>query len=102
MRRRNWNICLIFVAGALLTFSLAGLAAAQTGGGYDLSWHTIAAGGWTFSTGGGYSLGGTAGQVNASLMHGGAFTLAGGFWGGGTGGMPAGIHVSLPLILRKH
>lgn len=102
MRGRNWSIWIILVAGILLTFSLASLAAAQTGGGYDLSWHTIAAGGWTFSTGGGYSLGGTAGQLNAGLMSGGAFTLAGGFWGGGIGGMPAGMHVNLPLILRKY
>jgi hypothetical protein len=37
---------------ALLTVSIA---AAQSGGGYDLTWSTIDGGGATFSTGGSYS-----------------------------------------------
>ncbi len=40
---------------------LPALALAQTGGGYDLTWSTIDGGGYTFSTGWGYSLGGTEG-----------------------------------------
>jgi hypothetical protein len=52
--------------------------------GYDLFWHRIAAGGETFSTGGGYSLGGTIGQHEAGMMSGSDFTLAGGFWAGAT------------------
>ena len=46
---------------------LAGGAVAQSGDGHDLSWWTVDAGGQTFSTGGGYSLGGTAGQPAFSL-----------------------------------
>ena len=37
-------------------------------------------GGATFSTGGGYSLGGTAGQPDAGELSGGGYTLGGGFW----------------------
>lgn len=40
---------------------LPALAQAQSGGGYDLFWSTVDGGGYTFSTGGGYSLGGTIG-----------------------------------------
>jgi hypothetical protein len=47
---------------------------------YDISWYKIAGGGGT-STNGSYSLSGTIGQVDAGTMSGGAYTLAGGFWG---------------------
>jgi hypothetical protein len=49
---------------------------------FDLSWHTIDAGGATFSAGGNFQLGGTIGQPDAGTLTGGAFTLAGGFWAG--------------------
>jgi hypothetical protein len=51
--------------------------------GYDLSWWTVDGGGWMFSSGGGYDLGGTAGQPDAGWLSGGSYTLGGGFWGGG-------------------
>jgi hypothetical protein len=57
-----------------------GLAYAQTGGGFDLSWFKVAGGGGMFSTGGAYGLGGTAGQPEAGSMSGGAYGLTGGFW----------------------
>ncbi len=82
---------------ALLSL-LASIALAQSGGGYDLTWNTIDGGGYTFSTGGGYSLGGTIGQADAGAMTGGAFTLAGGFWGGAA----AQYRVYLPLVLRNY
>lgn len=71
--------------GVLVGALLAALpAVAQTGGGYDLTWSTIDGGGATFSTGGGYSLGGTMGQPDAGPaagpMTGGNYELAGGFW----------------------
>lgn len=72
-------------------------AVAQIGGGYDLTWSTIDGGGATFSTGGGYSLGGTIGQPDAGLLSGGGYTLGGGFWGGAM--MPPRIY--LPLVLRN-
>jgi hypothetical protein len=79
---------------------LTGAALAQSGGGYDLSWNSVDAGGWTFSSGGGYSLGGTAGQPDAGLMTGGEYTLGGGFWGGGALAT-AGHEVYLPVVLRN-
>jgi hypothetical protein len=55
-----------------------------SGSNYDLSWHKIAAGGETFSTGGGYELGATIGQHDAGAMSSGSYELAGGFWSAGS------------------
>jgi len=63
---------------ASLTFTSVALA--QSGGGYDLSWSTIDNGGYTWSEGSGYSLGGTVGQIDAGMLTGERYTLAGGFW----------------------
>jgi len=58
-----------------------GVACAQSGGGYDLSWWTIDGGGVTFATGGTFNLGGTVGQPDASnALTGGTYSLTGGFW----------------------
>lgn len=84
----------LLLLAALL--SLPVWALAQSGGGYDLTWNTIDGGGATFSTGGGYSLGGTIGQPDAGTLSGGGYTLGGGFWGGGV--VRYGIY--LPLVLR--
>ena len=51
----------------------------QAGSGYDLTWSTIDGGGMMFSTGGGYSLGGTIGQPDAGVMNNGGYSLTGGF-----------------------
>ena len=77
---------------------LASVALAQTGGGYDLTWNTVDGGGYTFSEGGGYSLGGTVGQPDAGVLSGGGYTLAGGFWPGGA----ARYGIYLPLVLRNY
>jgi len=53
--------------------------------------------GHTFSSGGGYTLGGTVGQPDAGVLSGGGYTLAGGFWGGAA--VP--YRVYLPLVLRN-
>lgn len=47
---------------------------------YAIDWHTVDGGGGT-STGGVYTVSGTIGQPDASVMSGGGFTLQGGFWG---------------------
>ena len=83
---------LLLAIGLILL--LAGGAAAQ--GGYDLSWWTVDGGGYTFSTGGTYSLGGTIGQPDAGLLEGPGYRLSGGFWSGGGGPYV----VYLPVILR--
>lgn len=97
-RRHMRTSGLIVAAAAMLL--LAGLAVAQTGDGYDLSWSTVDGGGAAFPTGGTYSLGGTVGQPDAGLLTGGEYTLGGGFWGGG-----AVVGVSydtyLPLVVRN-
>ncbi|MEJ5312550.1 MAG: hypothetical protein WHX52_22515 [Anaerolineae bacterium] len=76
----------------------AGIALAQSGGGYDLSWSTIDGGGHTFSSGGGYTLGGTVGQADAGALSGGSYTLAGGFWPGAA----VEYRIYLPLVLRNY
>jgi hypothetical protein len=72
---------------------------AQSGGGYDLSWNTVDGGGVTFSVGGGYELGGTAGQPDAGVLSGGGYTLGGGFWRGGAVALPP-YRVYLPLVMK--
>ncbi len=80
---------------ALLLFGTNTLQA-QTGGGYDLTWNSIDGGGATFSTGGGYSLGGTIGQADAGPASGGAYALSGGFWAG----IPASYNAFVPIALK--
>jgi len=82
-------VCVALVAGRQT-------ASAQTGGGYDLAWNSIDGGGATFSTGGGYSLGGTIGQADAGTSSGGAYALSGGFWAG----VPANYNAFVPLAMR--
>jgi hypothetical protein len=73
-----------------------GPAVAQSGGPYDLTWSTVDGGGEMYSAGGAYTLGGTVGQPDAGVLEGGAYTLAGGFWGGAST-----VHrLYLPLLLR--
>ena len=87
--------------GVGLFLLLASVALAQSGGGYDLTWSTVDGGGGTFSTGGDYSLGGTAGQPDAGLLLGGDFSLAGGFWPGRAVAVPE-HKIYLPLVVRRY
>jgi hypothetical protein len=66
-------------------FLLASVALAQ--GDYDLSWFTVDGGGGT-SSGGAYTLSGTAGQSDAGGLSGGSYTVEGGFWAGAAGLTP--------------
>ena len=84
-----------WVLGAMLVLGQQ-TASAQTGGGYDLTWNSIDGGGATFSTGGGYSLGGTIGQADAGAASGGAYALSGGFWAG----IPANYNAFMPIAMR--
>ena len=47
----------------------------------EISWYTVDGGG-TFSSGGDFSLAGTAAQPDAGTHTGGDFSLRGGFWSG--------------------
>jgi hypothetical protein len=70
------------------------------GASHTLTWWTVDGGGWTFSRGDGYTLGGTIGQPDAGLLRGGGYTLSGGFWGGGE--TPTAHHrIYLPLVIRR-
>ncbi len=89
------------VGTLLILLLLSGVALAQSGGGYDLTWSTVDGGGYTFSTGGGYALGGTVGQADAGTLSGGGYTLSGGFWGGASGTV-VGYSIYLPLALKNY
>lgn len=90
-----------------LAIVYATTARAQVGGAYDLSWHTIDAGGTTTAAGGAYALGGTAGQVDAGTHGGGAYILSGGFWAGAIAAQatdvpPGDVPASAPLAFQLH
>ena len=71
---------LVFLA-LIALLCLVGVAQAQSGGDYDLSWSTVDGGGYTWSEGGNYKLGGTIGQHDAGAEHSdGDYALQGGFW----------------------
>jgi len=95
------RMTLLAVALLVVLVGAASAVYAQTGGPYDLTWSTIDGGGHTFSTGGSYSLGGTAGQPDAGALSGGSYTLGGGFWGGGSAQAPGSGAVYLPIILKS-
>ena len=86
--------CFTLIVLLIITVSFA---VAQSGGGYDLTWSTTDGGGGT-SIGGSYALMGTLGQPDARAMSGGGYTLAGGLWVSGIGGL---YRVYLPLMLRN-
>ena len=95
----------LFVLAVLLLMASVALRQAQDvalaqSGGYDLSWWTVDGGGATFSGGGGYSLGGTAGQADAGALAGGSYTLSGGFWYGEAAAGEGEIY--LPIIMRNY
>jgi hypothetical protein len=94
--------------GALLLLALCvvGLASAnadrvaraQSGGGFDLSWHVAGNGGGPMASSN-FQLNGTVGQpgVGAGLATGGSYQVGPGFWYG-----VGGEHkIYLPLVLRN-
>jgi len=91
-----------YLVGSLLALSVLApaLVLAQSGGGYDLTWNTVDGGGYTWSEGGGYALGGTIGQPDAGALSAGEYALLGGFWAGGA--VPSmQYRIYLPLTLRS-
>lgn len=97
MRRTTF---LVLSAALVALFVLANLPAGaqQPQQTYTLDWWTVDGGGGTFSTGGGYSLGSTAGQPDAGVLTGGRYTLGGGFWRGGAVALQH--RIFLPLTVR--
>ncbi len=88
-------------AASLLVLLLAASPAlAQSD--FQMGTHVIGAGGATFSTGGGFQLGGTVGQADAGRLTGGEFTLEGGFWPSATpavAGVAPSVATMAPLRL---
>jgi hypothetical protein len=92
---------LLGVALLLLAGLTAGILAQE--GFYSLDWSVVAGGGETFSSGGEYTLGGTAGQAVAGDLSGGDYTLTSGFWHGDATIAPPpaeGHAVYLPVVIR--
>ena len=96
MTKRLILATLTVLAVAVLWLAVS-TALAQSGE-YALDWWTVDGGGHTFTSGEGYSLGGTVGQPDAAMWTDGEYTLAGGFWGG----FAAQYNVYLPLVLRGY
>ena len=93
-KRKLIPLAAVLVAALLLA---GGIALAQTGGDYDLSWNSVDSGGSAMS-GGAYALSGTAGQADAGqVMTGGDYSLQGGFWNAGVA--PVTLH--LPMQFRN-
>jgi hypothetical protein len=92
MKHRRWFAA---VSGVALALGLAAGIQAQTGNGYDLTWHTLAAGGGSPVAGNGYTLVGIIGQSDAGAAAGGGYTLDGGFLYAGT------LRAYLPTVLRN-
>ncbi len=102
MKRNLILTCLVTLALALI---FAGLARAQTGSHYDLSWGAVTGGG-TMDSGSAdsrYVLGGAIGQVNAGTAAGGGYTLVAGFFSvmASETATPGSNHVFLPVLLNN-
>jgi len=92
----------IRIVSAVLSLATAGLARAQTGGPYALTWSVLGTSGG-LSSGSGYSLTGTGGQPGAASLAGGGYLLTSGFWP--VGGLPvAGVddQPALPTRFRVY
>lgn len=104
--KRKWMILLS--AALLIQLFAGGLALAQQGGPFDLTWSTIDGGGGA-SSGGSYRLAGTIGQPDVGTLNGGSYTVKSGFWAGGqtpnqtNPGSAPGVLVNqiyLPLVMK--
>lgn len=81
----NRKVIVALIGALILCAGLGAGGSLVTGADFDISWYTIDGGGGT-SAGGDFVLSGTIGQPDAgSLMTGGGFELAGGFWPGSNG-----------------
>jgi hypothetical protein len=74
--KRKLPISLVLV---LALSALIGVTAVIAEGGIDLGWWKFTGGGLTTSSGGDYGLGASIGQPEAGDLHGGSYTLTGGF-----------------------
>ena len=87
-----------FVIGVVVLGLLLSRIALAAGTYHLLRW-TVSSGG-AASAGGSYTLGGTAGQLDAGQLASGSYTIGGGFWGGGAVATQNGHIRYLPLVIR--
>ena len=94
------RIRLITLIGLVALLAVAPAARAQVStapsSGYSLTWYTVDGGGGA-SSGGSYTLTGTAGQPDAGRLSGGTYTIGGGFWASLGGALQ---QLFLPLVRR--
>jgi hypothetical protein len=84
-------VIIVILTAATSAFPIA----AQSGGGYDLTWNVLAGGGATSLGGGAYTLSGTLGQPAAGTQSQAPYNLLGGFWIDFFG-----YRLYLPMIMR--
>lgn len=65
------------------TIAFLGVFPLMAGAELRIDWFTMDSGGWTFSSAGSFSLGGTVGQPDPGTCSGQRLDLFGGFWRGG-------------------
>jgi hypothetical protein len=86
------------ILALLMVTILLTVAGVRAQDGYDLSWWTADGGGGRRSNAG-YTVWGTAGQVDAAAWSDGEYTVVGGFWAGDKAAGP-GYAIYLPLLVR--
>lgn len=96
----RWTTSLLVLGCVLLIAVPLAIAQSADEPPFTLSWWTVDGGGTTYSTGGGYTLGGTVGQPDAGVLEGHGYVLGGGFWRGGKA-PPPGYEIYLPVVLRR-
>ena len=83
-----------------MSLFIVSIVAAQSGGGYDLTWNTIDGGRRLSQSAATNSLIGTIGQADAGASSGGTYVLSGGFLGSGLSVLTAQFKIYLPLVLK--
>jgi len=88
----------LLIVVSLITFLLLTIQAVRAAGdaSYTLDWWTVDSGGGTIQNGS-YVLSGTVGQAEPGSLHGGEYSLVGGFW---AVLQEAWKEVFLPIILK--
>jgi hypothetical protein len=94
--------CRLRCVTALLVLAVVPQAISQSGGVYDLTWHTNDGGGSTSAAGGLYSLGGTIGQPDAGASNGGVYALSSGFWGATNVTAPNALQLATAVSRKIH
>lgn len=68
----------ILVSGVLFLLLMSGITHGQSGGGFEITRFSIAGGGTSMSTDGGFTVNGVAGQRDAGATSNGTYTVSGG------------------------